>query len=134
MAMNTDNIIRKIRLSGLDCYHVKDNESELFEFIKDNLLGLEAVRLDRYPDYIMYFKNGKIIFQHFLKNNILYINFELVWSILDKMLNIEDYDDTNNSIKSIIEQAYKIKFGTIIRFWHNTEELVEQYYKLIKEI
>src|SRR6478735_3307862 len=103
------NIIRKIKLERLGYYNCKNNkEKELFEFIKEKLLNLKQVILKYYPDYIMYFKDDKCIFEQNLNSSWVYVNYHLICYIFETKFNY-NHKETKQLIKSIVEQTYKLE-------------------------
>lgn len=106
--MKDVNIVRKIRLNKLGCYIIKSNEKDLFEFVKNNLLNLKAVKLDNYLEAIMYFNNdGKLMFKHNLKNSNLYTN-DFIFNTLENEYRYK-YDDIYDLVEYVLEKVYKIK-------------------------
>lgn len=102
------NIVRKIRLSKLDCYQIKDDESELFEWIEQNIMGLKNVVLKEYPDYVMFLnKEGRNIFKYDFKNNDFSVRHDLIWSVLKNRFKY-DSDQIGILIKNIVQQLYKL--------------------------
>lgn len=129
--MEHSNIVRKIRLSKLDCYTIKPNEKKLFDFIETNLMGLKAVELKEYPDYIMYFNSkNKNIFQYGIYNEYLYCNHDLVWNIFENEFNYDSIQ-TRSLIVDIMKNAYNIDVIPIYKLI-NTDKEVEKTYKLNK--
>lgn len=124
------NIVRKIRLSKLDCYQIKESEKELFDFVETSLLRLKCVRLTEYPEYDMYFNSeGKNIFQHDLKNNYLYINYNLIWLKFETDFGY-NYDKIKEIVKNVAEQGYKLKNTIPFEEYPDIFEVVEQSYNL----
>src|SRR6478735_7193796 len=125
------NIVRKIKLESLGYYICKNNtEKELFKFIKKNMLNLKQVSLKNYTYFIFYFNNkDQNIFQHDFKYNDFYVNNELIWQNFAKKFNF-DYEEIQQSIKDIVEQAYKLQEITQIARGYETDAIIEQAYKL----
>lgn len=112
--MKNINIIRKIKLSKLGCYQIKDCEKELFYFIEKNIIGLKIVKNKEYFNCIdLLNNNDKWIFMLDLNNNgydfnYLHSNYELVWEPFHIKFEYS-YMDTHHIIKELIEDAYKFK-------------------------
>jgi len=68
------NILRKIKLNTLGYYEIIDDEKELITFIKDNLLDLKEIKLNKYQNVRFWFKNDRCIFEYSLYKNKLSIN------------------------------------------------------------
>jgi len=123
------NIIRKIKINSLGMYEFNDSEKELFYFIKENMLNLKQVKLEKYPNYIFYFKDDKCILEQDLNCDWFGVRYLDIWEIFQYKFNY-NYKETKQLIKSIIEQAYKLN-GVILLAGSFTPILeVELAYKL----
>jgi|SRR6478735_598061 len=115
------SIVRKIKLEQLGYYTCKDNtEKELFKFIKENLLNLTEIKLEEYPDSILYFKNDKCVFEYDSNMKIVFINLQLNYI---------------KEIENVIKYYYKLLFNHIscgrmpLNYWNT----IENNYKNISE-
>lgn len=112
MEVTNSNITRKIRLSKIGCYQIKESEKELFNFIENSLMGLKAVELKDYPNFVMYFNNdNKNILQY--KRNInrdswLGVNNLDIWNIFQTQFYYCE-KETKQLIKNIVGETYKLK-------------------------
>jgi len=102
------NILRKIKINSLGMYEFSESEKELFEFIKENILNLKQVQLEKYPDYLFYFKDDKCIFQQDLKFYWFGVSYKLLWSVFENKFGYK-YNETRDLIKDIVKEAYKIQ-------------------------
>lgn len=133
MSIVNKNIVRNIKLSILGFYTIKDEEKDLYNFVKQNLLGLKAVELDDFKDFIIYFNNDdKNIFLHDLKTNDLWVN-DVVWSKFEFEFEFGyDYNEIKDIVKGVVEQAYKLKGITPKWQHHVILQKIEQAYKIKK--
>lgn len=112
MDKNT-HIVRKIQLSKLGSYQIKDNEKTLFEFVENNLLNLKSIKSIKNIDCIHYFNNKKEnILTYNSKNKILEINFLLVWKYL--IIGSNNVIEAKEFIKNIIKQVYKMDITKVV--------------------
>lgn len=126
--MKDINIVRKILLNRLGTYVVKTKERKLFEFVENNLMGLKAVELIKYPKFVMYFnRDGKNIFQYNLEDNDLYVNNTLIWSKFQPYFGY-DYNETSEIINNVIEKVYKIKNTKIFCLELFAIDVIERLY------
>lgn len=103
------NVVRKIRLSKLECYQIKDKEKQLFNFIENYLFKLKPVKLKEYHNYIMYFDyDNKCIFQYDLNYHHFGINNELFFKFIDNKFS-DNYGEIINIIEDIVTKFYNIK-------------------------
>jgi|SRR6478735_7616318 len=116
------NIIRNIKLESLGYYQYKDNnEKELFEFIKNNLLTLKKVKLFDEINKIFYFKDDNCIFIHDSKIN----NFNLKYKIW--LIFVNNFNCTNKETKEIVSNIakYHYKLNGIESFGFLSEENIK---------
>lgn len=103
------NIIRKIRLSKIDCYTIKSDEKELFEFIEVNFFNLNIITLQQYPDYLIFLNDkNEHIFQGTIHKFLLYTK-DLLWDQLGEKFGY-NYLEINKLILNIVYKLYKIEF------------------------
>lgn len=105
-----NNIVRKIRMSKIGCYNIKESEKELFEFIDNNLLNLKIkFMIDWHPNYNLYFNSAdENILQHNHMNGNLFVSNKLIWSVFETKFNYS-YKEISDLIANIVEYAYKLK-------------------------
>ena len=77
-----------------------DTPEEFFlEVIKDIKIRPQT----KYPDSIFWEKDGEIIFQQDLKNMVLWVKYNTIWKIFDKVFCME-YSEIQELIKSMVEE------------------------------
>ena len=80
---------------------------------------------EKYPDYIFFMKDGKIIFDYDKKNGDVGISYDKIWSFLENFFGLED-KEIRDITKEWVKENYKLRvtttFGKISRWfssWRN---------------
>lgn len=113
------NITRKMKLNSLGYYNFTESEQELIDFIKDNLLNLTEVKLQKYPNFIFWFKDNKLIFLEysFEENILISINtnfyYFFVLYLYKYRINIETYTYIRNVLCNIFKYKNILKLNIL---------------------
>ena len=73
------------------------------EFFLDVIKDIKVREQIKYPESVFWEKNGKIIFEQYFKKNILCVDYNSIWMILEKIFGLE-YDETRLFIKNMVEE------------------------------
>lgn len=99
------NISRKLKLSELGIYTIKETEIELFDFIKNNLINLK-IKNDNHE--IIFMKSNKWHFTYSLSSNELCVESYIIWKML-RLYFRYDIEEAEYLIEDIMKHYYKIK-------------------------
>lgn len=105
-----NNIVRKIKLSKLGCYQIKDDELELFKWIEYNLLNLEIEQFDN--NTTNFHINQKLIFQYFKDLDHIRISYYWIYNIETWRIFTKIHPESNPNNQYIINFIYPIIKGT----------------------
>ena len=72
---------------NLGYYQSFETPEEFFLYMID---GMKIKKQTKYPDSIFWEKNGKIIFEQDLKNNDLWVDYNSIWKILEKIFGFDN--------------------------------------------
>ena len=84
---------------------------------------------EKYPDYIFFMKDGKIIFDYNKKNGYVYISYDKIWSFMGSFFGLE-YEEIQDLTKEWVEEHYKLRVTTTNIVSSNVFSPVEEHYKL----
>ena len=60
---------------------------------------------DTFPNRIFIVKDDKIMCEHRLDHKFIYVNYDLVWSVIEKEYSL-DYDDTQYFLCSVVKKYF----------------------------
>ena len=99
-------------------------------FIDEWLVDLVLYKDVKYPDSMFYMKKtGKCILEYNTKNDNLYVKYYGFWSVLQKEYSME-YSDIQLVVKTMVEEAFKLKVETTHFMNNRYMLLVEEAFKL----
>jgi len=73
------------------------------EFFLNVIDGMKIKEQTKYPNSILWEKNGKIIFDQNLKFKYLFVESKLIWSVFQNVFGL-NYDEIQSFIKNQVEE------------------------------
>ena len=104
-------------------------EKTAINWLNDEYNDLEPFETNKYSDYIFYMKNGNVIFDYNKKNDVVYINYDEVWSFFETFFGME-YQQIRDITKAWVEEHYKLRVTTTCGGFPYAKTWVEEHYKL----
>ena len=83
-----------------------------FKWLNDNYSDLEKFETEKYPDYIFFIKDNKVIFDYDKKYRIVRLNYYEIWVTLEKYFNL-DYDQVRDIPRKWVEEYYNLDIKSI---------------------
>ncbi len=101
----------------------------------EDLISKMVIKEDkkRYPDYIFFFIGEEYYMDYYLKSKRLHCSFELIWLFLESKVGY-DHEDVRLFIKNIVKLYFKKKEITPMCAASIRPYLLEQHFKMRKEI
>ncbi len=123
------SIIRKYKISKITGIPLAGLESECISFMKGILEDLIPFKEENCPDSIFYMNSkGDWIFEQDNKNDVFYVRYDIVWSILQSEYNIKG-SEIQEFIKYMVEEAFKQRVSTPSVEIIDVQTLVEEAFK-----
>ena len=94
-------------------------EQVVIKYLNKMYGDLEEYRTDEYPNKIFFIKGKKVYMEQDLKNEMLLVDYNTIWSDLENTFSLE-FNDIQSIIKKWVEETYKLRGVTpIIKnfFW-----------------
>ena len=76
-----------------------------------NYGDLGRYKIDKFPDYIFYMKDGEVIFDYNQKNRSCNISYDEIWSFFETVFHLE-YEEIQGITKEWVEEHYKLGVTT----------------------
>lgn len=75
-----------------------------------------TIKIDKkkYPDYVLFYKEGRRQFDYNTKNGYLLCRYSSIWSVFEKEYYMK-YDDIQSLIKNLVEEHFKCKGVTPLK-------------------
>ena len=83
-------------------------EVEIRDFFIEWLDGCEVVIDKRWPDCVFYGKNKKTLFEKNTKCLLLYVRYDMIWSVFESRFGLED-KQTRAFIKNLLDDTLNFK-------------------------
>ena len=83
------------------------------KWLTGNYGDLEMCETNKYPDYIFYMKDDKVIFEYNRKNGYCGISYKEIWSFLERVFQLER-KEIEGITKEWVEEHYKLGATTTI--------------------
>jgi len=83
-------------------------EQVVIKYLNKMYGDLEEYRTDKRPNSIFFVKNKKVHMEQDLKNGMLWVGYDTIWSDLENTFSLE-YDDVQSIIKKWVEVTYNLK-------------------------
>jgi hypothetical protein len=93
----------------------QDEERPYEVWFKEQLTDLNVSRTIKYPDYLIYKKDGDILYNYDEKNKWFYIDFNKIWSIFASKYHLNDNEISLLS-KGMMEEHFNQKGITTILY------------------
>ncbi|MFM2393097.1 MAG: hypothetical protein RLZZ546_1079 [Bacteroidota bacterium] len=122
------NLIRKYKISKLLNKPLEGNEGEIISLIKYWLTDLYAVKLDKYPNSIFYFKGDKYVLEQKNDSVYIYVKWKDFWEVLETKYLMKGVD-IQIILKFMIEEAFKQHVKTPACFSNKTSDKIEEAFK-----
>jgi hypothetical protein len=74
---------------------------------------LESFETNKYPDYIFYMKDGKVIFEYNKKNGNVYVNYDEIWLFFETFFGME-CQQIQGTTKIWVEEHYNLRVTTTL--------------------
>jgi hypothetical protein len=93
---------------------ITENKIEKFtiNWLNDNFRDLNIIKSERYPDYIFFIKDNKVIFDYNKIYKIVHLNYNEIWFMLEKFFNL-DYDQVRDIPRKWLEEYYNLDIKSI---------------------
>ena len=104
-------------------------ENIVIKYLNKLYGDLEECRTDRYLNIIFFVKNKKVFMEQDLKNGMLWVGYDTIWSDLENTFSLE-YDDVQSIIKKWVEVTYNLKGVKPVLCLHELFLSVEVTYNL----
>jgi hypothetical protein len=124
------NLYRRYKISLITNEGITDTEKLIIEFVLDKIKDL-TLFVDENGCHNYMNSNGKFIFEHDEKRDILWILYYDFWSVLEKMYLLK-YSDIQYIIKIVVENTYSINIGMVKTKHHGIVHDVEASYLVIR--
>lgn len=93
---------------------MNDNlKHKIIQYLNSEYGDLEQFEMEKYPDYIFFMKDGKVISDYNKKNGLTGISFEKIWSFLSSFFGLE-YGEIQDLTKEWVEEHYKLRVTTTL--------------------
>jgi len=97
--MNLEIFKRNLQLYKLGIAELEGNEKKIYNFLMDNLFGLNTYITDEAPDYSYFGKStNEIVLRYSLKNELLLVKYSNIWSFFNNDLYMD-----NDNIEELME-------------------------------
>jgi hypothetical protein len=84
---------------------------KIIKYLNSEFSNLEQFETEKYPDYIFFMKDGKVIFDYNKNNGHVYISNDKIWSFLKSFFGLE-YEEIQDLTKEWVEEHYKLGVTT----------------------
>jgi hypothetical protein len=86
---------------------------KIIKYLNSEYGDLTPFKTKKYPDYIFFMKDGKVIFDYNKKNGDVYISYDKIWSFLKNFFGLE-YEEIQDLTKEWVEGHYKLRVTTTV--------------------
>jgi hypothetical protein len=87
-------------------------ENLVIKWLNNNYGDLEPFETKKYPDYIFFIKDNKVIFDYDKKYRIVRLNYYEIWFVLEKVFNL-DSDQVRDIPRKWLEEHYNLDIKSI---------------------
>ena len=84
---------------------------KIIKYLNSEYGDLEQFETEKYPDYIFFMKDGKLIFGYNKKNGYVGVSYDKIWSFLENFFGLE-YEEIQGLTKEWVEEHYKLRVKT----------------------
>ena len=104
-------------------------EQTSINWLNNNYGDLSPFESEKYPNYIFYMREGKVIFDYIKENGEVYIDYTEIWSFFESFFDM-NYEQIQGITKAWVEEHYKLRVTTTKSEGFDVVEAVEEHYKL----
>jgi hypothetical protein len=101
----------------------------IINYLNKEYPELVRYETDKYPDFIFFMKDDKVIFYYNKINGWGFISYDKIWSFLDSFFGLNDME-IKDLTKQWMEEHYKLDMTTTFLFNLTAQKKVEEHYKL----
>ena len=83
----------------------------VLKYLNSEYGDLTPYKTDKYPDFIFFMKDGEVIFEYNIKNGVVYISYDHIWSLLESFFGLK-YEEIQDITKQWVEEHYKLDVET----------------------
>lgn len=88
----------------------------VIKYLNSEFSNLEQYETKKYPDYIFFKKDNKVIFDYNKENGYVYISYDEIWSFLESFFGLE-YKEIQDLTKEWVEEHFKLRVTTTAKSW-----------------
>ena len=116
--MNINIFIRNVQLYKLGIGELNGRDKKIYNFLVDNLTGLCVYTSDKKPNYLYFGKTiDTIVLSYDSKNQILYIDYDKIWSFFNDNLSM-GYVDLESLMRWWVGGGLNLKPKHINELFH----------------
>jgi hypothetical protein len=104
-------------------------KNKIIKYLNSEYPELEQFETEKYPDYIFFMKDGKVIFTYNKENGYVGISYDKIWLLLSSFFGLE-YEEIRDLTKEWVEEHYKLDVTTTRLGPLQSLKQVEEHYKL----
>jgi hypothetical protein len=123
----TDDQIYIIEKYQLDLHLDEEKDYEIW--FKEMLTDLEVSRSTINSEYLIYKKDGEVLYNYDKKNEWFYIDYNNIWSILESKFHLK-YGEISLLTKGVVEEHLNLKGITSIKQTRDSIVWVEEHLNL----
>ena len=83
----------------------------IIKWLNSEYGNLTPYETEKYPDYIFFKKDGKVIFEYNKENGDVDISYDHIWSFLSSFFGLK-YEEIQDLTKEWVEEHYKLGVTT----------------------
>ena len=84
---------------------------KIIKYLNSEYGDLEQFETEKYPDYIFFMKDGKVIFDYNKKNGYVAVSYDKIWSFLKNFFGLK-YEEIQGLTKEWVEEHYNLRVKT----------------------
>ena len=84
---------------------------KIIKYLNSKFSNLEQFEKEKYPDFIFFMKDGKVVFDYNKKNGYVYISYNKIWSFLESFFELE-CEEIQDLTKEWVEEHYNLRVTT----------------------
>jgi hypothetical protein len=84
---------------------------KIINYLNKEYSGIIPIETDKYPGFIFFMKDDKVIFDYNKKNGNVYISYDHIWSFLTSFFGLR-YTEIQDLTKEWVEEQFKLRVTT----------------------